>query len=108
MPVWSCAAGAGSRATSDEMGGFISWLMKPEILRAVQQLKPLAEEAGLTMPQFALAWVLREPNVSSAIIGASRPEQVQENAAASGVVVDTQLFERAEQILDQAITEVDA
>jgi aryl-alcohol dehydrogenase-like predicted oxidoreductase len=99
---------AGSRAMSDEMGGFISWLMKPEILRAVQQLKPLAEEAGLTMPQFALAWVLREPNVSSAIIGASRPEQVQENAAASGVVVDTQLFERAEQILDQAITEVDA
>jgi aryl-alcohol dehydrogenase-like predicted oxidoreductase len=93
---------AGSRATSDEMGGFISWLMKPEILRAVQQLKPLADEAGLTMPQFALAWVLREPNVASAIIGASRPEQVRENAGASGVVVDTALFLRAEQIIEEA------
>jgi aryl-alcohol dehydrogenase-like predicted oxidoreductase len=92
----------GSRATSDEMGGFISWLMKPEILRAVQQLRPLTDEAGLTMPQFALAWVLREPNVASAIIGASRPEQVRENAAVSGVVVDTALFERAEQIIAEA------
>jgi aryl-alcohol dehydrogenase-like predicted oxidoreductase len=94
---------AGSRATSDEMGGFISWLLKPEILRAVQQLKPLAEEAGLTLPQFALAWVLREPNVASAIIGASRPEQVIENAGASGVVVDTQLYERAEEIIGEAV-----
>jgi aryl-alcohol dehydrogenase-like predicted oxidoreductase len=94
---------AGSRATSDEMGGFISWLLKPEILRAVQQLKPLADEAGLTLPQFALAWVLREPNVASAIIGASRPEQVIENAGASGVVVDTQLYERAEEIIGEAV-----
>jgi 1-deoxyxylulose-5-phosphate synthase len=93
-----------SRAASDEMGGFMDRLMKPEVLRAVQQLKPLAEEAGLTLPQFALAWVLREPNVASAIIGASRPEQVRENAAASGVVVDTQLFLRAEQILDEALS----
>ena len=69
----------------------------------MQQLKPIAEEAGLTLPQFALAWVLREPNVASAIIGASRPEQVRENAAASGVVVDTQLFMRAEAILDEAL-----
>ena len=73
------------------------------MLRAVQQLKPIAEEAGLTMPQFALAWVLREPNVASAIIGASRPEQVVDNAAASGVVVDTQLFLRAEAIVDEAL-----
>ena len=51
-------------------------LLQPDVLRAVQRLKPLAEEAGLTLPQFALAWVLREPNVASAIIGASRPEQV--------------------------------
>ena len=56
----------------------------PTVLRAVQQLKPIAEEAGLTLPQFALAWVLREPNVASAIIGASRPEQVIENAARLG------------------------
>ena len=92
-----------SRAASDEMGGFMDRLMEPRVLRAVQSLKPLAEDAGLTLPQFALAWVLREPNVASAIIGASRPEQVRENAAASGVVVDTQLFVRAERILDEAL-----
>ena len=55
------------------------------------------------MAQFALAWVLREPNVASAIIGASRPEQVHDNAGASGVIVDTQLFVRAEAILDEAM-----
>ncbi len=82
--------------------------MKPDVLRAVQQLKPLAEEAGLTLPQFALAWVLREPNVASAIIGASRPAQVVENCAASGVVIDTQLFMRAEQIIDEALSGVEA
>ena len=97
-----------SRAASQEMGGFIGRLMQPQVLRAVQQLKPIAEEAGLTMVQFALAWVLREPNVASAIIGASRPEQVRENAAASGVIVDTQLFLRAEQILDEALGGVTA
>jgi len=93
-----------SRAASDEMGGFMDRLLKPDVLRAVQQLKPIAEEAGLTMPQFALAWVLREPNVASAIIGASRPEQVRENAAASGVIIDTQLFLRAEAIIDEALS----
>jgi 1-deoxyxylulose-5-phosphate synthase len=92
-----------SRAASQEMGGFMDRLMQPDLLRAVQQLKPIAADAGLTLPQFALAWVLREPNIASAIIGASRPEQVRENAAASGVVVDTQLFERAEQIIDEAL-----
>ena len=97
-----------SRAASAEMGGFIDRLMQPQVLRAVQRLKPLADEAGLTMPQFALAWVLREPNVASAIIGASRPQQVRENAAASGLVVDTQLFVQAEQILDEALGRVEA
>jgi len=92
-----------SRAASEEMGGFMDRLMQPEVLRAVQRLKPIAEEAGLTLPQFALAWVLREPNVASAIIGASRPEQVIENAHASGVIVDTQLFVQAEAILDEAL-----
>jgi aryl-alcohol dehydrogenase-like predicted oxidoreductase len=93
-----------SRAASDEMGGWMDRLMQPQVLRAVQQLKPVAEEAGLTLPQFALAWVLREPNVASAIIGASRPEQVRENTAASGVIVDTQLFLRAEAILEEALS----
>ena len=92
-----------SRAASEEMGGFMDRLMQPDTLRAVQRLKPIADEAGLTLPQFALAWVLREPNVASAIIGASRPEQVRENAGASGVTVDTQLFLRAEAIIDEAL-----
>jgi len=96
-----------SRAASEEMGGFMDRLMRPEVLRAVQRLKPIAEEAGLTLPQFALAWVLREPNVASAIIGASRPEQVVENAHASGVIVDTQLFLKAEAILDEALDAVE-
>src|SRR5215213_9254417 len=93
-----------SRAASEEMGGFMDRLMRPEVLRAVQQLKPIAAEAGLTLPQFALAWVLREPNVASAIIGASRPEQVRENAAASGTIVDTQLFLKAEAIIEEAMS----
>jgi aryl-alcohol dehydrogenase-like predicted oxidoreductase len=97
-----------SRAASEEMGGWIDRFMQPDTLRAVQRLKPIAEEAGLTLPQFALAWVLREPNVASAIIGASRPEQVRENAAASGVIVDTQLFLRAEAIVDEARASVPA
>ena len=95
---------SGTRAASESMGGWMDRLMQPNVLRAVQQLKPLAEEAGLTLPQFALAWVLREPNVASAIIGASRPQQVIENAHASGVVVDTQLFLRAEAIIDRALS----
>jgi len=97
-----------SRAASEEMGAFMDRLMQPAVLRAVQRLKPLAEEARLTLPQFALAWVLREPNVASAIIGASRPEQVVENAHASGVIVDTQLFVKAEAILDEALGAVES
>jgi aryl-alcohol dehydrogenase-like predicted oxidoreductase len=97
-----------SRAASEEMGGWMDRLMQPGVLRAVQRLKPIAEEAGLTLPQFALAWVLREPNVASAIIGASRPSQVIENAHASGVIVDTQLFVKAEAILDEALGAVES
>ena len=93
----------GTRATSPEMSGFMDRLMQADVLRAVQQIKPIAEESGLTLPQFALAWVLREPNVASAIIGASRPEQVHENSAASGAIVDTQLFQRAEALIDEAL-----
>jgi len=90
---------AGTRATSEEMGGWISaWLGKPT-LESVQRLKPLAASAGLSLAQFALAWVLREPNVASAIIGASRPSQVDDNAAASGAVVDPALFAEAERIV---------
>ena len=98
----------GTRAADDVMGGWMDRLMEPEMLRAVQRLKPIAEEAGLTLPQFALAWVLREPNVASAIIGASRPEQVRENAHASGAIVDTRLFLRAEAIIGEAMEPQDA
>jgi aryl-alcohol dehydrogenase-like predicted oxidoreductase len=97
-----------SRAGNAETRSWMDRLLEPQVLRAVQQLKPIAEEAGLTLPQFALAWVLREPNVASAIVGASRPSQVRENAAASGVVIDTRLFLRAETILAEALGPVAA
>jgi 1-deoxyxylulose-5-phosphate synthase len=89
----------GSRATSDEMGGWMDRLLQRPVLEAVEKLKPLAAEAGLTLAQFSLAWVLREPNVASAIVGASRPEQLEDNAAASGAKVDPELFEQAERIV---------
>ena len=92
----------GSRATSEEMGGWMTWLLRDETLEAVQKLKPLAAEAGLSLAQFALAWVLREPNVASAIVGASRPSQVDDNAAASDAEVDPALFEAAERIVAEA------
>ena len=88
-----------SRAASDEMGGFMDRLMQPPVLEAVQRLKPLAQEAGLSLAQFSLAWVLNQPNVASAIVGASRPEQVEDNASASGAAVDPALFERAERLI---------
>jgi aryl-alcohol dehydrogenase-like predicted oxidoreductase len=94
----------GTRATSEEMGGFMDRLLQKPVLEAVQKLKPLAESAGLTLAQFALAWVLRKPNVASAIIGASRPEQVEENAAASEAKVDSALFDEAERTVSAALS----
>ena len=90
---------AETRAASQTMGGFMSNWLNPDVLRSVEELKPIAAQAGLTLGQFALAWVLREPNVASAIVGATRPEQVAENAAASGAVIDPQLFARADAVL---------
>nr|MCU0729430.1 aldo/keto reductase [Sphingopyxis sp.] len=98
------APAADSRAASEAMGGFIARLLDPPLLEAVQRLRPLADAAGCSMAQFALAWVLREPNVASAIIGASRPEQVSDNARASGLVVDPALFAEAEAIIASART----
>src|SRR5687767_10235692 len=97
---------AGSRATSEEMGGWMEWLLRDDTLAAVERLKPIAAEAGLSLAQFALAWVLREPNVASAIVGASRPEQVDDNAAASGAKVDPALFAEAERIVAAAMPEM--
>jgi aryl-alcohol dehydrogenase-like predicted oxidoreductase len=92
-----------SRAANEAINGFIdrAWL-KSGVLEAVQRLRPLAAQAGLTLAQFALAWVLRQPNVASAIVGASRPDQVNENAAASGRDVAPELFESAEKIMNAA------
>jgi aryl-alcohol dehydrogenase-like predicted oxidoreductase len=79
---------AGSRAASESMSGFIDRLIAPPVLDAVQKLAPIADQAGLTLPQLALAWVLRQANVASAIVGATRPEQVHANASASGIALD--------------------
>lgn len=88
---------ADSRAADPAMGAFLDrkWLT-PRTLGAVQQLKVLANSANLTVSQFCLAWVLRQPNVASAIVGASRVQQVDENAGASGARVDPALFSQAE------------
>jgi aryl-alcohol dehydrogenase-like predicted oxidoreductase len=95
-------APADSRAASEEMGGFIGPFLADNVLEAVQRLRPIAEGAGLTMAQLALAWVLRERNVAAAIIGASRSEQVRENAAASGVELSADTLEA----IDEALAEV--
>jgi aryl-alcohol dehydrogenase-like predicted oxidoreductase len=78
----------GSRATSERMGHMMGSWLEDDVLERVQRLVPIAERLGITMAQLALAWVLREENVASAIVGASRPEQVLDNAAASGVELD--------------------
>jgi 1-deoxyxylulose-5-phosphate synthase len=78
----------GTRAASPTMGWAMDRFRDDDVLEAVQRLRPIAGALGITMAQLALAWVLREQNVASAIVGASRPEQVADNAAASGVTLD--------------------
>ena len=90
---------AATRATSDDMGKMMQTWLRTEVLEAVQKLRPIVQEAGCTMSQFALAWILREPNVASAIVGASRPDQLDDNAAASGLRIDPRLFASAEAIV---------
>jgi len=96
----SSAVPANSRASDASMSGFLNpaWLA-PATLEAVQEVGQLAANASLTLAQFALAWVLRQPNVAAAIVGASRPEQLNENATASGAHVDPSLFAEAERLL---------
>lgn len=93
-------APSGSRAT-DRAGGAqtITKFLTDEVLTAVQKLKPLAEQAGLSSAQLAVAWVLQNPNVSAAIIGASRPEQVRENVQAAGVRLDADVLREIDTIL---------
>src|SRR3954465_14325225 len=87
-----------SRAASKSMGQDMGRWRDVEVLDAVQGLKPIADEAGLTMAQLALAWVLHQPVVSSAIIGASRPEQVEDNAAASGVKLSDDVLKAIDEV----------
>jgi aryl-alcohol dehydrogenase-like predicted oxidoreductase len=93
----------GSRATSARMGRMMGDFQGDDTLAAVQRLRPIAERLGITMAQLALAWVLREPNVASAIIGASRPEQVHDNAAASGVELDAETLAEIDTALDGVV-----
>jgi aryl-alcohol dehydrogenase-like predicted oxidoreductase len=94
----------GSRAT-DEKGGadMISRYLTDDVLARVRQLQPLADEADLSLAQLAIAWTLQNDNVSAAIIGASRPEQVTENVKAAGVRLETELLKRIDEILDPVI-----
>jgi 1-deoxyxylulose-5-phosphate synthase len=94
---------ADTRAGSESMSGFIDRLMDDRVLEAVQRLKPVAEQAGLSMAQLALAWVLRQQNVASAIVGASRPEQVHANASASGIALDEQTLAAIDEALGEVI-----
>lgn len=88
-------APAGSRATDDKGGAtMIQHWMRDEVLTAVQQLKPIADEVDLTMAQLAVAWVLQNPNVAAALVGASRPEQVKENVRAAGVKLPAEIMTR--------------
>jgi aryl-alcohol dehydrogenase-like predicted oxidoreductase len=92
-----------SRAASASMSGFIGRLIEPRVLEAVERLRPVAEQAGLSMPQLALAWVLREPNLASAIVGASRPEQVHANASASGIALSADTLAAVDDALGEVV-----
>jgi aryl-alcohol dehydrogenase-like predicted oxidoreductase len=94
---------ADSRARSDAMGWAMDRYLSDEVLEAVQRLVPIAEGAGLSMATMALAWVLREENVASAIIGASRPEQVRANAAASGVELSQDVLDAIDEALGDVV-----
>ena len=93
----------GSRATDPTSGHFTERLRTDEILTAVQNLRPLAEQAGLSMAQLAVAWVLQHDFVSSAIVGASRPEQVLDNVGASGVRLDADLMTAIDEVLGDVV-----
>jgi 1-deoxyxylulose-5-phosphate synthase len=92
-----------SRAANDRMNGFMGDLFSDRILSAVQNLKPIAQRLDISMAQLALAWILRDDRVSSAIIGASRPEQVEDNAAASEISLSDDILREIDKILEPLI-----
>ena len=94
----------GSRATDDKGGAtMIGRWMRDDVLERVQRLRPIADDAGLTMAQLAVAWVLQNPNVSAAIIGASRPDQVSDNARAAGVRLDADVLKAIDEVVDPVV-----
>ncbi|HQZ86252.1 MAG TPA: aldo/keto reductase, partial [Actinomycetota bacterium] len=97
------AAPADSRASSEVGGAFISRWLRDEVLTAVAALKPLAAEMDLTIAQLSLAWVLSNDNVSAAILGATRPEQLLSNIKASGVTLDADLKAQMDAILYEVV-----
>ncbi|PSN13502.1 aldo/keto reductase [filamentous cyanobacterium CCT1] len=94
---------ADSRAANDKMNGFMQDLRSDRVLNAVQNLRPLADQLNISMAQLALAWILRDPRVSAAIVGASRPEQVADNAAASGITLDEPMLREIDMVLGPAL-----
>lgn len=94
-----------SRATDEVGGGFVRRFLRDEVLERVQQLRPVAQDCGLTMAQLAVAWVLANDNVASAIVGATRPEQLRENVAASGVTLEPQLLARIDEIVAPVVVD---
>jgi aryl-alcohol dehydrogenase-like predicted oxidoreductase len=94
---------ADSRATAPAGSGFIKRWLRDDTLSAVQRLRPLAEEVGLSLAQLAVAWTLQNQNVSAAIVGATRPVQVHENVMAAGVKLDASLMSRIDEALGDAV-----
>ncbi|WP_433255173.1 aldo/keto reductase family protein [Streptosporangium sp. CA-135522] len=94
---------AGSRATDPTGGNFVSRMLDDDLLTRVQNLKPIAADLGLSMAQLAVAWVLQNPNVASAIIGATKPEQVRDNVKASGVKLDAEVMSKIDDVLGSIV-----
>ena len=94
---------AGSRATDPAGSQFIAKFLSDDVLTRVQRLKPIAQEVGLSMAQLAVAWVLQNRNVSSAIVGASKPEQVRDNAKAAGVTLDPAVLRKIDEVLGDVV-----
>ena len=89
---------ANSRAANEKVNGFIQKLLTDDVLTRVQQLKPMADELGITMAQFSLAWVLQNKNVSSAIVGATTPEQITSNLGAVGVEIPAEIMKKVDEL----------
>jgi aryl-alcohol dehydrogenase-like predicted oxidoreductase len=94
---------SGSRATDPSGSNMIARLLNDDVLARVQELKPIAADLGLSMAQLAVAWVLQNPNVASAIVGATRPEQVRDNVKASGVKLDTDVLKKIDEVLGSIV-----